>query len=49
MRGGAHKIDMFFATGVTKFLLVASHPSQYLLSHPPASSPIKKLGGGGFT
>ncbi|RPH26638.1 hypothetical protein EHN13_06565 [Citrobacter youngae] len=49
MRTGAHKNPLIFASDITKFLHGVQPGSQTLLSHPPASSPIKKLGGGGFT
>ncbi|MCD3118063.1 hypothetical protein GFK19_19705, partial [Salmonella enterica subsp. enterica serovar Enteritidis] len=38
-----------FAGGITKFLFCPRPWSQVLCPHPPASSPIKKPGGGGFT
>jgi len=48
MSAGAHKNALNFAGGFTNFALARPCRSQSLLSHPPASSPIKKPGGGGF-
>jgi len=48
MRTGAHKQAVNFAVCITIFASAPARRGQSLLSHPPASSPIKKPGGGGF-
>jgi len=49
MSAGAHKNPLNFAGRFTIFASAPPLRSQSLLSHPPASSPTKKPGGGGFT
>jgi hypothetical protein len=44
MSAGAHKNTLIFAGGFTNFASALLRRSQSLLSHPPASSPIKKPG-----
>ncbi|TYE61068.1 chemotaxis protein CheW [Klebsiella michiganensis] len=49
MSPGAHKKAANFAGYITKSTSVRPPRRREAISHPPASSPIKKPGGGGFT
>ncbi|ATG03411.1 hypothetical protein CRH15_07380 [Lelliottia amnigena] len=49
MSHGAHKNPLIFVACITKLALARLMRGQNRPSHPPASSPTKKRGGGGFT